>query len=334
MNINARPTFRTATQVDTAAPYVALQDVSGALVLDGQMGVFPPLTVPPVAAPALTCAAGERLFAVIDAGLIPGLADRLSAFDAPSASILAGAAEEELQDIAFYIADVTDDPRLLRALFTDQGLDSDLGGRDAAIFIRAATTLEALRRHLRRFTRACDANGKWFFFRLFSAPVLFHYLASPEPNPVNLSYLFEPRGFDALTFVIPLGAVLRTASRTQTLGHRPGHVELTRAEFDAMRMGPWLRFVAEVETALDTAGLRPPGMTNAEIASLCHEGFGRGFRIELALYTYVRARCRARITGQDFDAVGDALRARSGKLSQLDFARALDRALGGPEDAR
>lgn len=330
MNINAQPDFRTAHPVQTDdEPYLVLTDLSGPLVLDAQFGVHPARVVPELAEAALLGDLGEweRLFAVVDAGKIPGLSDRLPGFDAPFVSLLAGAAEDELQDIAHYLVDVTDDPRLLRALFTDQGLDSDMGGRGAVMFVRASVTLDEMRRHMRRFNRARDQKGKWFYFRMWDPAVMFHYVDQDRPNLANLAYLFEPRYFDAFTMIIPHGDALRCVRRIRTVGMAPGHLTLTADEFDCLRMGPWITYVEAVYTTLKTDKMRPEGIDVTQIAGLCSEGFGSGIRIEQPLYYYVRARMRAQSTGADFNAAFDAVRAK-GAMSQLDFVKNLERALG------
>ncbi len=160
--------FETSQQ-DDDAPLVALETLPVA-PLDMQFGVHPPKTVPDEIQAALS---GQTpLYAVIDAALIDGLPEILTASGLRAESLYIGDEGEEMADVAPYLVSLTHDAGLLRQLFSQSGNPLHWWDRSAAILMASDVPFDALHGHLRRLLRLRDAQGKWTIFRFWDGALL------------------------------------------------------------------------------------------------------------------------------------------------------------------
>ncbi|MEO1615995.1 MAG: DUF4123 domain-containing protein [Planctomycetota bacterium] len=122
-------------------------------------------------------AAPGQFFALLDAcdePKVPVLAKNLGD---DAVSLYRGRAEEELWAIAPYL--VALDKRVA------QWVLDELSGTPYGILISAATNLETLRKHFRRFLMVESPEGKQLYFRYYDPRILPTFLTSSTADEVN-----------------------------------------------------------------------------------------------------------------------------------------------------
>jgi len=132
----------------------------------------------------------ERLFdpptigtwAVLDGASVPGLVRAIHTHGAESACLFAGKLEPSMARVAPYLVRLEEDASFTRWLL-ERGW-----GRHWGVFLRSAASLDALRKHLRRFLMVKDPAGKTVQFRWYDPRVLRIYL--PTCIEVEVEALF------------------------------------------------------------------------------------------------------------------------------------------------
>ncbi|WP_298258164.1 DUF4123 domain-containing protein [uncultured Litoreibacter sp.] len=122
-----------------------------------------------------------RTFALLDAAKIQGLREQLDASSLTYGCLFQGEAEEELAEVAPWLVELRPGITFTRRLFTkhpDTATSWHLWDSNAAVFLRSSAGLQAVRKHLRRFTRAQDRAGKWYFVRFYDPAVLPGFIES------------------------------------------------------------------------------------------------------------------------------------------------------------
>ncbi|SDX60982.1 protein of unknown function [Litoreibacter albidus] len=179
----------------------------------------------------------RRCFVVIDAATRKNLR---GGFDIDALEMICdvsclynGAAAEDMREIAPYLVDITPFgqdgaliPAPLRDLFTKQWD----GG--ACLFIRADTSMEALRRHLRHFLRirSSDDADKWTFFRFWDPAVARVYFPGIATRPERVDRIFR------LTPQLPLEIITGSVAQATRLFPREASGRLPKTApitFDA-----------------------------------------------------------------------------------------------------
>ena len=315
MNLNATPKLNYAHPA-TSAPYLGIEDHDGITPLDSQIGVFPKRDVPAAAEAALFCDGDSALFALLDGAAIPDLPERLAGEGLEHCSLFSGQAEQDFHAAAPRLVRLRPGSRMLRALFTSAGRPWDLWQKRAGVFLRSAASIDELRAHLRHLTRVQDARGIWFFFRFCDAEAMYHYMAMERPVLDNLARFFQGRHEHPVSWILPVGSRLRVLRNQYLHPSRPGPIQLSAEEFDALRRGRWWDFLDRVEQALraDHPDLAQP---RHDINDLALRGFDQGFRVEKALYLYISATLLCRAHGIDPQA---ALGQDDRVMSQMDQA--------------
>jgi hypothetical protein len=129
-------------------------------------------------------------YAVIDAGRVPLLQERLAASDAVWCSLFAGESAETLADVAPYLVQLAPDGMITRRLFRSDLGHLSLWDAAPAIFLRSPADIDTLRHHLRRFNRVQDADGTWLYLRMAEADCLYHIAAHLPPD--QAAWLLPP----------------------------------------------------------------------------------------------------------------------------------------------
>ena len=114
--------------------------------------------------------ASHPVYAVLDGARDGRICDKIEHSNVDHCCLLSGRLHPELQKAAPYLVKLPYDHQLA-TLFINQGWDHHWG-----IFLEAATTLDALRFHLRQFLRVKDEQGRRLFFRFYDPRVLRVYL--------------------------------------------------------------------------------------------------------------------------------------------------------------
>lgn len=193
----------------TPLPTYALDFVTieGVVPLDMQTGASPKKTVPDALQEALfgqpdpteaeiEAAGGDpaavpqmRTYAVLDAGKIMHLPERLDASGLDHRCLYQGDAAQEHGNVAPWIVRLEEKNAFARSLFSAAEEPDNLWWSDPGILIRSRAALDEIRGHLRKFTRVQDEQGKWFYFRFWEG-WHFHVLAGRQERLPELSRLF------------------------------------------------------------------------------------------------------------------------------------------------
>lgn len=163
--------------------------------LDAQMGVWPLRNVPadmenallgPCPDPVTGAPRDLPLYAVIEGARFPALVDLLTDIDSvtPHAGLFQGQLADDLGEAAPFLVKLDAGNRILRMLLTDMGDDDAPTGlmpKETAVFLRSASPLQDLRRHLRHFTQLDTDDGRKVYFRFWepaSAALYFDHIAT------------------------------------------------------------------------------------------------------------------------------------------------------------
>lgn len=232
-----------------AAQFLRVQDVSVSPVevIEGAPFWEQPWIDPTLQAWAFGPMAGHeaRTYLVIDATVrrqVMGLFD-LDAFDLPIECLFSGAAAEDLAEVAPYLVDLTlprDGPtRFHRTFFSKQWQDG------MGVLLRTEADFPQLRKHLRRFTRTANEDGRSMYFRFWEPGVMgdyFRHLAEHRPDrSMQLFCLRDGIWINAILGHAP--ALNRTVAVTPILDSltktAPGHgpFVLSPGEEDALYRG-------------------------------------------------------------------------------------------------
>lgn len=205
--------------------YLTVKSINDISVLDAQMEVWPLKYVPDALIGPLfsdlpmTPLEGKvfdaldppplRTFALLNAARVPGAHQLLETSGLPVRSLFKGDAKEKLQDVAPYLIQISARSEFTRRLFTSiKDVSPDLTSlhlwpREAVIYFRARTDIDSLQRHLRRFSRLKDAQGKWYYFN-FSAPEYAPaYFASLTENAERVRQWFLCEGVVPIDMFLP-----------------------------------------------------------------------------------------------------------------------------------
>ncbi len=162
--------------------------------LDDQFGSDPKRSVPEMlehtlfgksTSPADSPNAPQALFALMDAARIPGLEEHLSASKLQHKCLFKGNARAALGGSAPWLVQLENGSTFTRNLFTEDGSDApwQFWRHNAALFIRTAKPIEDLWRHLRKFTKLKDDQGRETFFRFWEPGILEAFCARKAKLP-------------------------------------------------------------------------------------------------------------------------------------------------------
>lgn len=150
--------------------------VCGVEPLGAQLGVIQPLTVPPTLRKVLfgqpDVIEGRAIrplhtYALLDAAKVPGLPEMLETSGLDHACLFQGTAAEELRDVAPWIVRLVEHHKFTQSVFTSGDAPWDMWDKGPGILLRSQGSLAELRKHLRKFTRAKDETGKWYYVRFY-----------------------------------------------------------------------------------------------------------------------------------------------------------------------
>ena len=172
-----------AAALEEEQGYLIIEEIEGVEPLDLQMGVDPKLTVPEVLWEALfgesepdtgegACdgdtVAPMGTYAVLDAGKMPYLLTAsLQGSGLEYQSLFQGETQEELKEYAPYLVRLEEGNDFTRKLFTQADPPLGLWDKGLGIYLRSRASFAQVRKHLRKFTRIQDEQGKWYFFRFW-----------------------------------------------------------------------------------------------------------------------------------------------------------------------
>ncbi|MEM8849590.1 MAG: DUF4123 domain-containing protein [Pseudomonadota bacterium] len=153
-----------------------------------------------------------KAYAVLDAAKIDTLPETLATSGLTHACLFNGKGADDLADAAPWLVALDPDNRVARDLFTESPAPWHLWRSDALIVLQSSLSFDAMRRHLRRFTRLRRDTGAWYYFR-FWQPDLIGALAMRGPFTLP-AMIFGADGVGA--------ALLPTDGALLTLRPKPG----------------------------------------------------------------------------------------------------------------
>lgn len=176
-----------------------IESIEGVAPLDTQMGIWPIKTVPdalyeplfgqPKPTDEEISLYGSmnnvpplKTYAILDAAKVPFMTVYLERSELPYKCVFKGNAEEEFKDAAPYIVELSDNNDFTRNLFTAAGMPSNMWDCEPGIYIRSRASLENLWKHFRKFTKARDRNGKWYYLRYWEPAFFVDYALSLRPE--------------------------------------------------------------------------------------------------------------------------------------------------------
>lgn len=134
------------------------------------------------APPAKADANRPAAYAILDASKIVGLPEIIESSGLEHRCLFRGAAYDNLKDAAPWIVRLEEANRFTRNLFTQGDAPWQMWSAKPAIYLRSRAMIDELASHFRRFTRARDRRGNWFYFRFYEPDYLPAYLRSLDPS--------------------------------------------------------------------------------------------------------------------------------------------------------
>lgn len=158
-----------------AEPSLQFNTIEGVEPLDAQLGIIELKTVPDALhEPLFGQHSGVPLhtYAILDAAKVPNLPELLNASGLIHKCFFKGDAYDELKDVAPWIVQLEDDNAFTRNLFTKSDAPWHLWDTEPGIYLRSYGTLNEMWKHLRKFTKVQDEDGKWLYFRFWEPRAL------------------------------------------------------------------------------------------------------------------------------------------------------------------
>lgn len=173
--------------------FLEIDIVEDVVPLGKQLGVHPPQNVPEKLAtplfgePELTALEAANYvgdqdiptmntYAILDAAKMPYLLTGiLENSNLRFESLFQGQVQEDLQEQAPYLVQLSPSNDLTRYLLTNSEGINGLWERNLGIYIRSRASFKKVRRHFRKFIRIQDNNDKWYFFRFWESSYSFDY---------------------------------------------------------------------------------------------------------------------------------------------------------------
>lgn len=153
----------------------------------------------------------QRTYAVFDTAAVNEGLTLIEAEPGYRGSLLEGEVVRDLADVAPCLLELSSDAKLTRKLFREvQGYAPALGSLhlwpvNPALFIRCNSDPGTLRRHLRRFVKPLDYEGRRRYVRLWNPAITYDYLHDFDSvTPFLRLYLNAPQ--DPLTLIARKGS--------------------------------------------------------------------------------------------------------------------------------
>ncbi len=127
---------------------------------------------------------GAHVYAILDGASVPGLREKLYAYEPQHECLYRGELEPDMAEVAPYLV-LLDRKSAFTAWVLTQGW-----GKHWGIFAVSRASLPDLRKHFRRFLTVHDAGGRPLLFRYYDPRVLRVYL--PTCNAEELQAMFGP----------------------------------------------------------------------------------------------------------------------------------------------
>ena len=308
---------------EKAQNWLHIQELGPVTPLDAQFGVHPKKFVPDALQDVLfgqteptedeRAVCGEHppplaAYAVLDAAKMPYLlTSLLETSGLQYQSLFQGEAQEELGEYAPYLVELKDGHDFTRRLFTGPDGIGGLWEKELGIFLRSRAGFDALRRHLRKFTKVQDEEGKWYYFRFWEARALPNYLCSITSDAERVDQWLHGNGCTINQFITcnPDSQTAQMAEITTAMAllrddlagtfapEERRTFRLDAREHNAFRHHAWLSFLDRLVDHLST---ELPGFSadaqdtkRQRCHALATRAYSAGFGIEKAVADFCLA---------------------------------------------
>ncbi|MBL3576194.1 DUF4123 domain-containing protein [Rhodovulum sulfidophilum] len=317
-----------------------IEEIEGVMPLDHQHDVWPLKTVPdllfdhvfgqPLASePDATYL---KTYAVLDAAKVFGLREILEAGGLNFRCLFKGEAEEDYEDAAPYLVELKDQDAFARLLFTYlPELPEDLTSRHMwhkapGIYLRSRSSFNDVWTHFRKFIRIQDRNGKWYYFRFWEGRMLGRLLASEKPDDAFIKGFVSHARIDIYSYIYQIeGGKVFVAHKTRRM---PPGTSVTRIRYEsissALQEPSWDNFIRRLTEEFHKE-FKQVAVTrdDAWLADMCNFARRDGFKIELAIYNYVRSAHLAEARNISFYKILNSLRGKYPTYSDLEISNLL-----------
>ena len=121
-------------------------------------------------------------YALLDAAKVTNFVEMLETSSLEHRCLFKGVAYDELKDAAPWIVRLEEHNTFTRNLFTSAGMPSNMWDREPGIYIRSRATLDELWKHFRKFTKARDNKGAWYYIKYWEPAFFVDYVLSMRPE--------------------------------------------------------------------------------------------------------------------------------------------------------
>lgn len=209
-------------------------------------------------------------FAVLDAAKVIGLPEILEVSGLEHDCLFQGDAAAELRDVAPWIVRLEEDHPFTRGLFTRGDGPQQLWDVEPGIYLRSQGSLEEVRKHLRKFTKVKDDNGRWYYIRFY--------------DPKAAALLLDQVGYwkALLSFRHPQTLILRNSKTAWiSMSIESGNAAKKELDFDLERRKEFDRKMkANARLAVLSLDVPTDKQRDAERAAMhcMHRMFSYGFK--------------------------------------------------------
>lgn len=219
--------------------YLLIEEIRDLEPLDRQWGVWPEKTVPdklsgplfgdvePTEAEieaygGIEAVPPMKTYIVLDAAKLQFGFSEIEDCGMPFRCLFKGKAASNLKDAAPYLIELDHENRFIQRLFKyvpempDRMTTVHVWHKEPGIYARSRVGFDTLWKHLRKFPRQQDQNGKWVFFRFWEPRVLRDYLDSIRQEPRKIMNWFGRRAA-ALTLITISGGVLHSHALAESI---------------------------------------------------------------------------------------------------------------------
>ncbi|RAU19577.1 hypothetical protein DN062_00370 [Nitrincola tibetensis] len=131
-------------------------------------------------------------------------------------SLFQGKAQEELAEHAPYLVELTEDNHFTCRLFTGPDGIGGLWEKELGIFLRCRARFDALRKHLRKFIRLQNVDGRWFYFRFWEQRYAHCFFSTACAETHWMMMVTQEH---RLTVICPKGSAIIVAHAHRSIEH-------------------------------------------------------------------------------------------------------------------
>ncbi|WP_417262041.1 DUF4123 domain-containing protein [Celeribacter sp.] len=317
-----------------------IEEIEGVMPLDHQRDIWPLKTVPdllfdhmfgqPDSSDSSTISL--KTYAVLDAAKVFGLREILEASDLNFRCLFKGEAEENYEDAAPYLVELKDQNAFTRTLFTHlpeqpENLTSrHMWHKAPGLYLRSRSSFDDVWTHFRKFTRVQDQSGKWYYFRFWEGNMLGKLLASERPGASFIHAFVADARIDVYSYIYQMdGGKVFVAHKASTVQSSPSVTQVRYEDVASVLRDPsWDNFIRRLtEEFRKEFNQGAVTRDDAWLANMCNVARRDGFKIELAIYNYVRSAHVAGAKNLSFYILLNGLRGKHPTYSDLEISNLL-----------